>query len=193
VTRADEILQFWFGRPDDPEFDKGREVWFKPSRRLDEEIRARFLADYEVARKDVYDGWMGASRSCLALILLLDQFPRNLFRNSPRSYESDEKALGVARHAVAQGIDKGLRPLERAFVYLPFEHAEDLAAQQDCVALFQRLGNAEQIGYAERHLRIVERFGRFPHRNAILGRASTPEEVEFLKHPESTFLRVPTD
>jgi uncharacterized protein (DUF924 family) len=193
VTRAEEILEFWFGRPGDPEFDKGREVWFKPSRRFDEEIRTRFFTDYEVARKDIYDAWMSEARSCLALIVLLDQFPRNLFRDSPRSYESDDKALSVARHAVAEGFDKALRPIERAFLYLPFEHAEDLGAQQQGVTLFRGLGNAEQLGYAEQHMRIVERFGRFPHRNAILGRASTPEEVEFLKEPDSTFLRVPTD
>jgi uncharacterized protein (DUF924 family) len=193
VTRAEEILEFWFGRPGDPEFDKGREVWFKPSRRFDEDIRTRFFADYEAARKGVYDAWMGDARSCLALIVLVDQLPRNLFRDSPRSYESDDKALGIARHAVARGFDKPLRPIERAFLYLPFEHAEDLAAQQQGVALFQGLGNAEQLEYAEQHMRIVKRFGRFPHRNAILGRTSTPEEVEFLRGPNSTFLRVPTE
>jgi uncharacterized protein (DUF924 family) len=197
VNRADEILAFWFGTPDDPTFEAGREVWFKPSRTFDEQIRARFLADYEAARRGIYDGWMGAAETCLALIVALDQFPRNLFRNSPRSYECDERALSVARHAVAHGLDRRLRPLERSFAYLPYEHSEDLAAQQEGVALFHGLAThakgAEWLDYAVRHMRIVERFGRFPHRNAILGRASTPEEVEFLKGPNSSFLRVPTE
>jgi uncharacterized protein (DUF924 family) len=197
VIRAEEILEFWFGRPDDPEFETGRAVWFKPSRAFDAEIRARFLDDYEAARNGAYDGWQGAAPSCLALIVMLDQFPRNLFRDSARSYECDEKALSVARQAISHGFDRELRPVERSFVYLPFEHAENLAAQRDAVALFRGLAaharGAEWLEYAERHMRIIERFGRFPHRNAVLGRPSTAEEIEFLKDPASTFLRAATD
>jgi uncharacterized protein (DUF924 family) len=197
VSRADEILAFWFGTPGEPAFEAGREVWFKPARAFDEQIRERFFADYEAARGGIYDAWIGAPQTCLALIVTLDQFPRNLFRNSPRSYECDERALSIARRAVAQGFDRRLRPLERSFIYLPYEHSEDLAAQTEGVELFHSLAThakgAEWLDYAVRHMRIIERFGRFPHRNAALGRASTPEEVEFLKDPNSSFLRVPTD
>jgi uncharacterized protein (DUF924 family) len=155
------------------------------------------MADYEAARAGRLARWMEDPRSCLALIVLLDQLPRNMFRGSPRTYESDDKALAVARHAVAARHDHALRPVERSFVYLPFEHAEDLAAQHEGVALFSGLDlhprGQEWLKIARRHMEIVARFGRFPHRNDILGRPSTPEEIEFLTQPNSSFLRQPTE
>lgn len=197
MARPEDILEFWFGRPDEPSWELGHDIWFRPSRRFDEEIRTRFLSDYEAARLGRHDDWTNAAGPCLALIVVLDQFPRNLFRESPRTYESDTKALSAARHAVARGFDRELRPVERSFVYLPFEHSENLAAQREGIELYRGLAShvkgAEWLGYAVGHMEIVERFGRFPHRNAILDRASTLEEIEFLKTPNSTFLRAPTE
>jgi uncharacterized protein (DUF924 family) len=197
VAAAVDILEFWFGPEDGPDWDMGRAVWFRPALAFDAQCRDRFMADYEAARAGRLTRWKDDPRSCLALIVLLDQLPRNMFRGSPRTYESDARALAVARHAVATGLDEGLRPVERSFVYLPFEHSEDVADQREGVALFTRLAfhprGAEWLGYAERHRHIVERFGRFPHRNDILGRASTAEEREFLTQPNSSFLRQPTE
>jgi uncharacterized protein (DUF924 family) len=197
VAGPDDVLDFWFGSPADPEWDSGRAVWFRPRHAFDAACRDLFGVEYEAARVGRRDSWSESARTCLALIVLLDQLPRNMFRGTPRTYESDSKALGVARHAVASGFDRALRPVERTFVYLPFEHSEDLDDQRRGVELMRGLAfhpkGAEWLGFAERHLRIVERFGRFPHRNEILGRASTPAEREFLKEPDSSFLRVPTE
>ncbi len=192
----EELLAFWFGAPGDPEYDTGRAVWFEPRHAFDAALRDRFLDHHEAAAAGRLDHWMAAPRSCLALIVALDQLPRNLFRNDPRSYATDEQALAVARHAVARGFDRDMRALERTFVYLPFEHCEDVATQRQCVVLMGQLGyhsrGVRALDSAVRHLAIVARFGRFPHRNVILGRASTPEEIEFLTRPHSTFLRTPT-
>jgi uncharacterized protein (DUF924 family) len=190
----ERLLSFWFGAPDHPEYHVGRQVWFRPRLDFDRACES-FLDHHEAALAGRLDHWANAPRSCLALIVALDQLPRNLFRNDPRSYAADDKALAVARHAVARGFDRTLRGAERSFVYLPYEHSEDLAVQRACVVLMGRLGyhpgGARALNSAVRHLRIVERFGRFPHRNEILGRPSTPEEVEFLTQPGSTFLRTP--
>jgi uncharacterized protein (DUF924 family) len=197
AAHAEEIIEFWFARPGDPEFETGRKVWFEPRRAFDEDIRRRFEATHGAAAAGALDGWMAASRTCLALVLALDQFPRNMYRFHPRSYATDAKAIAVARHAVAQGFDASLRAIERTFVYLPFEHSENLDDQRRGVALVRGLAahprGADWLGFAERHMRIVERFGRFPHRNAILGRASTAEETAFLTEPHSTFLREPKE
>jgi uncharacterized protein (DUF924 family) len=197
MAAAVNILEFWFGPEGGPDWDMGRAVWFRPTLAFDMQCRDRFLADYEAARAGRFDRWADDPRSCLALIVLLDQLPRNMFRGSPRTYESDDKALAVARHAVAARHDHVLRPVERSFVYLPFEHAEDLAAQHEGVALFSGLDlhprGQEWLKIARRHMEIVARFGRFPHRNDILGRPSTPEEIEFLTQPNSSFLRQPIE
>ncbi len=191
---AERLLAFWFGTRDDSEWDAGRAVWFQPRHAFDRAC-ANYLGLYEAAREGALEGWKAAPRTCLALIVALDQLPRNLFRNDPRSYATDAKALEVARHAIARGLDRYLRAVERTFVYLPYEHSEDIAVQRSCVVLMGQLGyhprGVRAFASAIQHLRIVERFGRFPHRNAILGRPSTPEEVEFLTRPGSSFLRTP--
>ncbi len=189
------LLAFWFGTPDEAEFHRGRAVWFAPRHDFDAALRERFLDHHHAAAAGRLDHWRAAPSSCLALIVALDQLPRNLFRDHPRAYATDAQALEVARHAVARGFDRDLRAVERSFVYLPYEHSEDLATQRECIVLMGRLGyhpeGGKWLDYAVRHLRIVERFGRFPHRNAILGRASTAEERAFLGQPGSTFLRTP--
>ena len=151
-----------------------------------------FLEDYERAARGEYDGWREEPESCLALVILLDQFPRNLFRNYPQAlYATDDKALDISRAAVQKGFDQKPPPFQRHFLYMPFMHSEDLEDQQRSVALFRELateeGGPDVTEYAEGHRDIIERFGRFPHRNEVLGRETTPEEAEFLEQPGSSF------
>jgi uncharacterized protein (DUF924 family) len=188
------VLDFWFGAPGTPEHGQPRAAWFKKSEAFDAEIRARFLPLYEAALRGARADWARDPRSTLALIVVLDQFPRNLFREGPeaaRAYAADPQALALARRLVTSGGDRPLSPVERWFAYLPFEHAEDLAAQGEALRLFTQLkdetGLAEPLPWAQKHYDVIARFGRFPHRNGVLGRASTDAEAEFLKQPGSRF------
>jgi len=186
-----DVLEFWFGAPDSPEFGRPRAPWFVKSAEFDALIRDRFLATHEAAAAGALDAWSSRPLAALALAVVLDQFPRNTFRGTPRAFAADARALALARDAVQRGFDEVLLPVQRWFVYLPFEHAEDLAAQERSIALFRRLaaeeGLASLVEWAEKHAAIVRRFGRYPHRNAILGRPSTPEEIAFLAEPGSRF------
>ena len=174
--RAEEVLRFWFGQ--EPK------RWFEKNATFDAEIRSRFLPLYEELSANT--DWLSQPQDCLARILVLDQFPRNMFRGSPRAFAADPLALAAAKHAVAKGYDRDQLPVERQFVYLPFEHSESVADQERACELMRPLGD-NLYDWAIRHKRIIERFGRFPHRNDILGRSSTPEEIEFLKQPGSGF------
>ena len=194
--RAEAILTFWFGEPKDPDYGTYRKQWFTKSDAFDEQIRQHFLADYEKAAAGHYAPWRTVPERAIALLLLFDQFPRNLFRGTPRSFATDDQALAIAQDLVNKGTDKALMPAHRFFAYLPFEHSEDRAHQDCCVELMQGLieevptldeGFNNGLDYAIRHRDVIERFGRFPHRNEILGRESTPEEVEFLQQPGSRF------
>lgn len=191
MTSPGHVLAFWFGRPDDPAHLKKREKWFKKDPTFDHQIATKFLPLYETAASGGLDDWRAAAPGCLALILVLDQFPRNMFRNSARAFATDAMAREVARHGVDQGFDKTVPLVHRAFFYLPFEHGEDLDDQRRSVALFRDCGRHDEyqnsLDYALRHMVVIERFGRFPHRNEILGRASTPDEVDFLRHSEKGF------
>ena len=183
--RAQSVLTFWFGQG-------GRDKrWFEKSDAFDAEVRRRFLALHEQAAAGALAGWRDEPGACLALIVALDQFPRNMFRGTPRAFTTDDLALDAARHALARGYDRAMQPVERMFVYLPFEHAESLAEQEKACALTRPLEAFAETDdvyrYALAHRDVIARFGRFPHRNAILGRASTPEEIEFLKGPGSSF------
>ena len=186
---AAEVLLFWFGPPD--ERGKRHKRWFVKSEAFDREVRERFLALYEEAAAGKLAHLKATAQECLALIILLDQFPRNMFRGTPRAFASDPLALETARHALAQGFDRTMLPVERMFVYLPFEHSEALADQLESCELTRPLEVYPETNdvyrYAVAHRDIIRRFGRFPHRNALLGRASTPEELEFLKGPGSSF------
>jgi uncharacterized protein (DUF924 family) len=190
-ARVDEILEFWFGAPHAPNYGKERSFWFTKNPEFDREVCDRFLPIYTQAAAGELDNWQDLPQSCLALLLLLDQFPRNMFRGTPRSFATDAKAQVLANSAIAKGFDQDLLPVQRWFIYLPFEHSENLADQQRCVDLFSTLqgdpDSAKTIDYALRHKSIIERFGRFPHRNKILGRETTPEEAEFLKQRGSSF------
>jgi uncharacterized protein (DUF924 family) len=191
MTKFEEILDFWFGQPDAADYGKPRKEWFIKNINFDEEVRSRFLETYQKAASDELDSWQKKPLSCLALIILLDQFPRNMFRGKPQAFATDERALKVAKYACDRGFDKELLPVQRWFIYCPFEHSENLEDQQKAVKLFSTLkddpDSASAIDYAYRHLKVIERFGRFPHRNKILGRQSTPKEEEFLKQPGSSF------
>jgi uncharacterized protein (DUF924 family) len=191
---ATSVLQFWFGgdAPGEGAYGQQRRVWFKKDPAFDAAIRDRFLDDYEQAAAGGYDPWRSQPRSTLALLLLLDQFPRNLFRGEGRSYATDAYARQVTNGAIAQGFDALLLPVERVFLYLPLEHSEDPEDQARSVQYFEQLvavapDLASTLDYAYRHQAVIDRFGRFPHRNAILGRASTPEELAFLQQPGSRF------
>lgn len=188
--RASEVLGFWFGELEDG-VARPRRVWFERDEVFDAEISTRFHADYERAAAGGLDGWLDTPRGALALAILLDQFPRNLFRGSARAFETDARACSVARAALDSGYDSRVSPVERWFFYLPFEHSEDPEDQRLSVRLFDTLGDDEESqnvrSYAIRHMEIIERFGRFPHRNEALGRESTPEEDEFLRQPGSSF------
>jgi len=187
-TSAREVLRFWFG--DAPPYVQ-RPEWFRKNEAFDREIARRFGPLIETALKGGLAEWATQADSALARVIVLDQFTRNTLRNTPRAFAGDALALAAARRMVAAGQDLEVDPVQRAFVYLPFEHAEDMASQDESVRLYTRLAEvspaAETLDYAHRHRAVIARFGRFPHRNAILGRESTAEEVEFLKQPGSSF------
>jgi len=196
--RAADILTFWFG--DDPTLPvtpERRRLWFGGAPEIDREITSRFADDLQQASAGNYSGWSQTSRSALALLLLFDQFPRNIYRGSGEAYSYDPGARKICLDGLSTGSDTELDILERAFFYLPLEHSEDLALQDRSVALYQKLldeapdEHAETcrgfLDYALRHREIIERFGHFPHRNQALGRPSTREEDAFLTQPGSSF------
>ncbi len=189
---AEAVLDFWFGAPTSAEFGHARKAWFAKDDAFDQTIRERFGALIEQALRGELEAWADDARSALAQILLLDQFTRNAFRGTARAFAGDARALAAASRMVGARQDEALPPFMRAFVYLPFEHAEGLAMQDEAVRLFKRLvagGDDPQklLDYAQRHRAMIERFGRFPHRNEILGRHSTAEEIAYLKQPGSGF------
>ncbi len=188
---AAAVLAFWFGEPGSPEHGKSRAAWFAKDAAFDAQIRQRFLALHASAALGERDRWRGSPDTLLALVIVLDQFSRNLHRDDARAFSQDAAALAAAQEMIARGWDRGLLPVERQFVYLPFEHAEDLALQDRAIELFTALEAFPETNgltqWAEKHRVIIRRFGRFPHRNAALGRASTPEEIAFLKQPGSGF------
>ncbi len=187
MNRIDEIITFWFGE----DVSASRKEWFAKSAAFDAEVSSRFRADYDAAILGQLDNWRTSARGSLAFILLTDQFPRNMFRGERAAFASDPLALAAAIDAVGNKLDRELPPLQRAFLYLPFEHSENLADQDCAVELFETMraepGMPSMIDYAHRHRSVIARFGRFPHRNKILGRASTPDEEMFLREPGSSF------
>jgi len=170
---VDEVLRFWFEQLSEAQ-------WWEQDDAVDAQIHDRFLALHERLTPQV-DYSLNTPRSLLAAVIVLDQFSRNLFRRTPRAYAADPIARRLARSAIERGFDSSLTVLERQFLYLPFEHSEDGADQQLSVELFTALGNDEWTRYAIEHNEVIDRYGRFPHRNAVLGRRSTPDEVELLK------------
>ena len=172
TAHPNDILGFWLGA--------GPAKWFKKVAAFDEAIRLKFEPTHHRAARGEYDAWAATAEGALALLLLLDQFPRNLYRGSGHAFATDAKARALARAAIERGFDRKVEPTLRNFFYLPFEHSEDLTDQDDCLALCAEAGVADDIKWAGVHREIIARFGRFPHRNAALGRVTSPEEQAFL-------------
>lgn len=175
------VIAFWFGEPGSPQEGMPRQEWFVQDPAFDRAIAERFADEMDAAADGRLDALMNSPLGCVALVILLDQFPRNVFRDSPAAFACDPKARTVARHALEEGFDHALAPVHRLFLYLPFEHSESMTDQDVSVALFEQLGNADWLDYAVKHRDLIARFNRFPHRNAVLGRENTPEEETFLK------------
>ena len=167
-----EVVSFWR--------EAGPKAWFKKDEDFDTEIRRRFLGIHEQAAEGLLRSWEESAEGALALLILLDQFPRNMFRDSPRMFASDPLARAIAAGAIVRGFDAQVDKEMRGFFYLPFEHSENMDDQLRGVAFYKAIGEADGLKWAELHADIIRRFGRFPHRNAVLGRATTPEEQAFL-------------
>lgn len=172
LTTASQVVSFWH--------EAGPQAWFKKEDAFDATIRERFLPTYEAAADGKLSSWESHAEGALALLILLDQFPRNMFRGQARMFETDPVARAIAASALVRGFDAEAPREMRLFFYLPFEHSESLKDQERSVALFKANGDADLLKWAELHADVIRKFGRFPHRNAVLGRATTPEEQAFL-------------
>ena len=180
------VIDFWCGIPGSPERDTFRDIWFQAATpEFDTEIRTRFLALHERAVAGDFDHALDSVDGCFALLILFDQFPRNMFRGTARAFATDARARAVAKHAIERGYDKEVAAVYRTFFYLPYEHSEDLADQERGLDLMSATGNPRSVEAAKDHIEVIKRFGRFPHRNAAMGRQSTPDEIEYLKDGKS--------
>lgn len=179
-----EVLDFWFS-------EDTEEYWFASTPAFDQEIRKRFADEFNQAASGELRSWEETPEGCVALCILLDQMPRNMFRGSPRAFATDAKALAIAERAVNRGFDRALAPEHKQFLYMPFVHSEEVANQLRALALFEAAGLREALEFVKGRLALIRRFGRFPYRNAILGRTSTPEELRYLaQHPDNYGQRV---
>jgi len=172
IATPDDVLAFWRAA--------GEQKWFAKNDAFDAEIKSRFLPTYEAAAKGALSDWEATPEGALALTIVLDQFPRNMFRRDARAFAADAAARAVADRALARGFDRQVPEDQRLFFYLPFEHSEAMADQDRCCALVKALGNPDLLHWAELHADIIRRFGRFPHRNGVLGRTTTPAEKAYL-------------
>ena len=184
MSLTDEVLEFWFGNPPSGDFQPW---WFQSSSETDEKITSRFQDIYHDVEAGKYKDQLQSAEDYLAQIIVLDQFSRNMFRGHAQAFAADPQALTLAKEAVARGFDQQLPSGMRAFMYLPYEHSEDRADQAESIRLFTALGDENALQYARAHQVIIERFGRYPHRNQALGRVSTVEELVFLQEPGSSF------
>ncbi len=190
---ARRVLDFWFGAPASAGWDTTRAQWFTKSEAFDAGMREAFLPLWQAMHAGAHAGWAQSPLGACARIVVLDQMPRNIFRGDPRSFASDAQALEAARETVASGADRLLpTPFHRMFCYMPFEHSESLADQNEAVRLMTALrdesgGRVDEVDWALKHRAVIARFGRFPHRNALLGRQSTEAETAFLREPGSSF------
>jgi uncharacterized protein (DUF924 family) len=175
------VIAFWFGEPGSPLEGQPRKEWFVQDDAFDQAIAERFIEEMDAAAEGRLDDLMESPLGCVTLVILLDQFPRNVFRDSPAAFACDQQARTVTRHALEQGFDTELKPVHRLFLYMPLEHSESLLDQDASLELFRQIGNEEWLEFAVKHRDLIARFNRFPHRNAVLGRRSTPEEEAFLR------------
>ena len=177
-----EVIRFWFE-------ESQPQQWFQKNESYDQEISERFMVTYDMAKKDLCADWTKDADGVLALCLVLDQFPRNMFRGTAKAFETDEKALLISKEALHRGFDSVLSPVKRKFIYMPFMHSENIEEQKRCVSLFDAMKDDDPMSYeyAVKHMEVIEKFGRFPHRNAVLGRESSEEELNYLKLPGAGF------
>lgn len=187
MSDLNHLLEFWFTSANPKDMASHRDVWWKKDTDFDQTIQGEFGPLFKKAREGELKNWRETPLGCVGLVLLLDQFPRNMFRNDAQAFAYDQHARKLTRHVLAQGFDENLPLAPRVFLYLPLEHSEDLTDQNDCVALIKTLNDEGYLDFAIKHRDIIAKFGRFPHRNEVLGRQSTPEEIEFLQQPGSSF------
>ena len=180
LASSQDVLQFWFG-------ELTPEHWWRKDPVLDRRVADRFGPTLEAASRCELHAWRGTARGRLAEVIVLDQFSRNVYRDTAAAFANDALALALAQEAVARGCDLELSPAERAFLYLPWMHSESALIHEEALRLFAAPGLEQNLDFERRHKAIIDRFGRYPHRNAILGRTSTHEEIEFLKQPGSAF------
>jgi uncharacterized protein (DUF924 family) len=173
-----DLIRFWFS-------DEARARWFDSTPEFDRLLRDRYLDLWELARTGGLTHWASTPEGALALVIVFDQLPLNMFRGEPRCFATEATSREVAAQAIANGLDRDLGPEQQSFLYMPYMHSEDPADQDRSVALFEAAGLLDNLGYAKHHREIVRRFGRFPHRNAILGRENTPEETAWLASPDA--------
>jgi len=178
VQSASAVIDFWFA-------DDMRARWFNADEALDAQIRTRFESTWQAACAKQLDAWSETARGALALTIVLDQFPLNMYRGTARSFATEAEAIRISRDAVRRGLDRRMPGERQAFLYMPLMHSEELADQDECVRLFAAAGLSDNLRFARHHRELIRRFGRFPHRNAILGRVSTPEELEYLDSKEA--------
>ena len=187
MKQISDILDFWFLPASHPDHGKDRKEWWQKDGDFDKEIKSTFLNTFEAAENGHLLHWCGTAEGSLALIILLDQFSRNMFRDTPRAFATDGKAREIARHVQSAGFFDAYNLKQKCFAVLPFEHSEAIADQHRSISLFEKIGDENALDFAHRHLVIIEKFGRFPHRNDILGRESTEAELKFLEQPNSSF------
>jgi len=188
INELNNVIKFWFGTTEDGPHVEPQSFWFKSTAALDGEIRSKFLNIHEQVLSGNYDETIETANDYLAVIILFDQMPRNMFRDTPRAFATDEDARRWARKAIEIGLDKSQSSIHRqCFFYLPLEHSEDMSDQTDSVRLFKEMGYDNYTRYAEAHRDVIAAYGRFPHRNKILGRNSTPAEEEYLSKPGAGF------
>ena len=179
-TNPNNVLKFWFS-------ERVKSLWFKKEEEFDREIRKRFIDTYQLAKTGALDSWRNNAAHTLALIIVLDQFPRNMFRNTSQAFATDSQAVELTKYAVENDYHFDLTEEQQAFLYMPLMHSENKENQKKCVELFKKLGREDNLKFAIKHNEVIDRFGRFPHRNKILGRQSTAAEKEFLTQPGSSF------
>lgn len=186
-TPLEELLTFWFDSTDPQQMASHKQDWWMKNDAFDQRITKDFSPLFHLAQSGELEEWKKTALGCVGLVLLLDQFPRNMFRGQAEAFDCDPQARALTRHVLSRGFDQTLPIGPRLFLYLPLEHSEDLDDQNQCVELVKSLQDEDYLDYAQQHQKIIAKFGRFPHRNDALGRKSTPEEIEFLKQPGSSF------
>jgi len=187
MSDMEKLLSFWFGDAEPEKMATHRGAWWAKDPEFDQRINVEFKGLFDQAVAGKLGAWKETPLGCVALVILLDQFPRNIFRTDERAFSMDEAARALTRYVLDKQFDHALPMGAKLFLYLPLEHSENLSDQRECLGLMKEMGDAGYVDFAQKHLDVIEKFGRFPHRNVLLGRKSTPAEEAFLKGPNSSF------